>query len=552
MVLGNTKLFDRYALELYKKIIAFSEIKALNDPFPSGITLEDILSYAAILFQETNFKYYAVYNHNQGKFHYHSEKVEIPEYLPPDMGKLVYHAVAALYSAMFKATDEEHKSYPDIDELVRRAKRLNEQECMQYLLFYARLIFRAGDQKFFTDWRNGSVLAVIKRFMKLHYLGENDGERKSNHDILNCYKGCLLGGAVGDALGYPVEFLSEAAIFECYGEEGIKNLKEAGSPALISDDTQMTLFAGNAFIYGISNTITYGINPETWGGKGEYTIWNGYQEWLGTQGDTRFVDRNGSKMWIYEDERLHSLRAPGNTCLSSIRCSEKGGSLNKPINNSKGCGTVMRAGVIGLTLIDDSVDYLIDAVQSGRRDAALTHGHPLGVEPSGWLAATVANIVNQGYLYDRLEDAFVSGIMINDAAYPFPSEEHQELINMAVTLAYDLNVSDIDAIHMLGEGWVAEEALAIAVFCAVRYQDDFAKAIRVAVNHKGDSDSTGAICGNLLGAWLGKEKVAEAFDLNNLELCDVIETIAEDLYTAIRKPIPKPGENKVWDRKYRR
>ena len=105
---------------------------------------------------------------------------------------------------------------------------------------------------------------------------------------------------------------------------------------------------------------------------------------------------------------------------------------------------------------------------------------------------------------------------------------------------------------MLGEGWVAEEALAIAVFCAVRYQDDFAKAIRVSVNHKGDSDSTGAICGNLLGAWLGKENVAEAFDLNDLELCDVIETIAEDLYTATQKVVPKPGENKAWDRKYRR
>ena len=110
--------------------------------------------------------------------------------------------------------------------------------------------------------------------------------------------------------------------------------------------------------------------------------------------------------------------------------------------------------------------------------------------------------------YNRLEDTFVR-------AYPFPSPEHLELIDMAITLAYDLNVSDLDTIHMLGEGWVAEEALAIAVFCAVRYQD-------------------------------------EAFDLNDLELSDVIETIAEDLYTATQKVVPKPGENKAWDRKYRR
>ena len=222
--------------------------------------------------------------------------MEIPEYLPYDMEKLVYYAITAIYFATLEATDEEHKRYPDIDGLGKNARRLNEQECMQYLLFYTRLIYIGGDQKFFTDWRNGIVLAVIKRFMKLHYLGDDNGETKSNHDILSCYKGCLLGGAVGDALGYPVEFMSEAVIFGRYGEEGIKTLKEAGSPALISDDTQMTLFAGNACIYRRSNIFTYGINPATWSGKSEYTIWNGYQEWLGTQGDTRWVDRNGSKM----------------------------------------------------------------------------------------------------------------------------------------------------------------------------------------------------------------------------------------------------------------
>src|SRR5699024_6849945 len=87
---------------------------------------------------------------------------------------------------------------------------------------------------------------------------------------------------------------------------------------------------------------------------------------------------------------------------------------------------------------------------------------------------------------------------------PGGDENAYKLLMRAVKLARDPAVSDLDGIHALGEGWVAEEALAIAVFCAVRYQDDFAAAIRAAVNHKGDSDSTGAICGNILGAWLGK------------------------------------------------
>lgn len=130
--------------------------------------------------------------------------------------------------------------------------------------------------------------------------------------------------------------------------------------------------------------------------------------------------------------------------------------------------------------------------------------------------------------------------------------ESRDLLEKAVALALDRNVPDLDGIHQLGEGWVGDEALAIAVFCAVRYQNDFAAGIRAAVNHKGDSDSTGAICGNILGAWLGEEAVEKAFDLKRLELADVTRTIADDLYRLEEGLIPKPGEDRDWDWKYRR
>ena len=81
---------------------------------------------------------------------------------------------------------------------------------------------------------------------------------------------------------------------------------------------------------------------------------------------------------------------------------------------------------------------------------------------------------------------------------------------------------------MLGEGWVAEETLAIAIYCSVKYQDDFSKALCVAVNHDGDSDSTGAVTGNILGAYLGYEKIPAQWK-ENLECADVIDEIALDL-----------------------
>lgn len=56
------------------------------------------------------------------------------------------------------------------------------------------------------------------------------------------YRGCLIGGAAGDALGYAVEFDREDAIFSKYGEEGITEYDLKNGVAQISDDTQMSLF----------------------------------------------------------------------------------------------------------------------------------------------------------------------------------------------------------------------------------------------------------------------------------------------------------------------
>lgn len=329
------------------------------------------------------------------------------------------------------------------------------------------------------------------------------------------FLGCLLGGAVGDALGYPVEFLGEDSIRQKYGPEGIQTLAQAGHPALVSDDTQMTLFATNAIVYTSKQ-----------GGALRENLWTAYREWLGTQGDTsRMDDPDHPKMWVYREPRMHARRAPGNSCLSAIRYSPHG----ETANNSKGCGTVMRAAPFGLA----NRTYG-GAEEMAAADAALTHGHPLAWTCSALLAQLISWVVHQHPdrgTY-RLEDVIPHlGKGRDPAAYA--------LVNRAAALALNPLVPDLDGIHALGEGWVAEEALAIAVFCAVRYQDDFAAAIRAAVNHKGDSDSTGAICGNIMGAWLGKEAVEAAFDLDALELRDVIEKMATELFEVVESPIKR-------------
>lgn len=328
--------------------------------------------------------------------------------------------------------------------------------------------------------------------------------------------GSLLGGAVGDALGYPVEFSSEQGIASRFGPSGIRTLAQSGSPALISDDTQMTLYAANALAYA----------RET-GCSREDALRLAYDEWLRTQDEPETLA--GAKLALSRDPRLRQRRAPGNTCLQSLRFIR--GTRLFPKNSSKGCGAVMRAAPFGLVPLSGGDE---EAFRLAALDASLTHGHPLAQESSGALAWLIHHIVFTDP--DRLR--FTGSDFhkrLSEAVLAFPralSPAIHALLQKAAALAGDASVSDLDGVHALGEGWVAEEALAIAVFCAVRHQDDFAAALRAAVNHKGDSDSTGAVCGNLLGAWLGEQAVREAFDLARLELADWVERTANALLAA--------------------
>lgn len=355
------------------------------------------------------------------------------------------------------------------------------------------------------------------------------------------FAGCLLGGAVGDALGYPVEFKTEKDIFSKYGPEGIQTLDQAGNPAVITDDTQMTLFTANGLLYGMTRT---GESAE------RKDIWLAMREWLHTQEDgVKGVDPFHPAMWLTEKPQLFVQRAPGITCLKAIRMSMVGGTIDDPINNSKGCGGVMRVAPFGLVssvLNEAGADH---ATRFAAEAAAQTHGHFLGYLSGAMLARIVWNIVHEPAPEGEHPLAEIVLQAGRDTEKLFPNAWN--MVRRAaevVEMALDETVSDLNGVHESGEGWVGEEALYTAIFCAVRHESDFAAAIRCAVNHKGDSDSTGAVCGNILGAWLGREAVEAAFDLNHLEMRDLIETVADDLYQAAENGLD-PADDR-WKQRY--
>ena len=351
--------------------------------------------------------------------------------------------------------------------------------------------------------------------------------------------GCLIGGAIGDALGTPVEFMRWSDIQRRYGEEGIQSLEmdfEQGL-ALISDDTQMTLSTANGLLMYDTYRMLFKEAPAP-----EQCIYEAYRDWYHCQCSARMPKDNHS--WLSDLQEMHERRAPGNTCMSALRTGEAG-SIEKPINHSKGCGGIMRVAPVALWGIGKRSVEAIDRLAA--RAAALTHGHPLGYMPSAALADIISRILagtkDMQDVIDATRDAMKS--LFGAEAY---LNELLRIMDQAVELTRN-DHSDVENIHAIGEGWTGEEALGIAIYCSVKYQDDFSGAIIAAVNHNGDSDSTGAIAGNIVGARLGVEAIDGKW-LRGLELKNAILEMASDLYYGC--PVNEDGTvpDEGWKRKY--
>lgn len=342
----------------------------------------------------------------------------------------------------------------------------------------------------------------------------------SMRDLLDKFKGCILGGAAGDALGYPVEFLKMDEIIEEYGREGIKEYKLYNGKALVSDDTQMTMYTICGLLKGYTRFATRGIM----GDWVEY-VHRAYQDWRYTQFKSYGQPLELGSCWLLNIQDMYSCRAPGNTCLSALETS-KAGKTYSPINNSMGCGGVMRVAPIGLYL-PKHLQSIEDVDRIGAEVAAITHGNPLAYIPAAALVHIIARATSSEEDLEFIikEARTVVGKMFADKE---GVDIFELFLDKAVALAHE-DINDLDAICELGEGWLGLEALSIAVYCAVKYQDDFEKALQVAVNHDGDSDSTGAITGNILGAYHGVSAIPDKF-LENLELKDILDELISDLY----------------------
>ncbi|MFI6255215.1 ADP-ribosylglycohydrolase family protein [Micromonospora zamorensis] len=320
--------------------------------------------------------------------------------------------------------------------------------------------------------------------------------------------GSLFGLAYGDALGKPTEFLTVAEIQHRYGPTGPREL--SGEPALVTDDTQMALAVGWALHEAPS------LTPEA-------------VEPLLRQ---RFL------AWAVSPD---NNRAPGMTCLRA--CAELTRGVrwqDATVIGSKGCGANMRVSPVGL--LDVDLDTLAGLAQL---QAGLTHGHPTGLAASE-LTAYAVFALRAGATLPELPALLTERALAQRLIYrerwlgdlwqransrspqEFIAHGWDECLTVLGRLTNALGQPDDggDPCRATGEGWVAEEALATALLCAVRHADDPVAALARGATTAGDSDSIAALAGAFAGAAAGMSAWPSGW-ADRIEYADQLATLAE-------------------------
>jgi ADP-ribosylglycohydrolase len=361
-------------------------------------------------------------------------------------------------------------------------------------------------------------------------------------------RGCIFGGAIGDALGAPIEFDSYESIVRKYGSDGVvEYVEHSNGRGEFTDDTQMTLFTIEGLIRYIIRGTLRGVSSL------EMVMHHAYQRWLYTQGeivnsiyyDKISPERNG---WLIKEPLLQKRRAPGLTCLAALRrdltIDRELGSVNYKINDSKGAGGIMRVAPVGL--------FTYEAFSTAIQVASLTHTHPLGYLTAGFFA----EIILHCFLGETINDSIQKTIQFAEKETNFDCNEIIDIIFEAIQLANEYKEGTIsltvqECIEQLGGGWVAEEALAITIFVSVVFENNFEKGVLAAINHSGDSDTTGSMVGQLLGVCLGIESIPQKW-IDNLIGSSIIESISTDVveqvYYQFSTYNTPPELNYYWER----
>ena len=348
--------------------------------------------------------------------------------------------------------------------------------------------------------------------------------------VLSRIRGCLLGGACGDALGYPVEHKTIEAIHELYGETGLKEMETCNGVAIVTDDTQMTIYTAQGLLYAGKKHCDYGDTARE--------VHKSYLRWIRSLLPTEDVPSRYEHMYprreLEENELLANETNPGldkKMCRggSTFRAllSGKMYSVSNPADEGVRCGTTMRSAPVAIYCYKNpSLAFSL-----GRDCAALTHGYASAYLAAGVMCMVIARLINGSEMKEAIDASLAYLKTQKDG------EELYDVLMKGVDLSSHPSENPFDDIQTIGLGWRADENLAIAFYCCLRFGRDVKSALLACVNHSGDSDSVAAVCGNIMGAYVGEEGLPPEFT-NVIQFRELICRQANSLFSCAVSSLP--------------
>ncbi|WP_055490413.1 ADP-ribosylglycohydrolase family protein [Streptomyces sp. TP-A0356] len=333
--------------------------------------------------------------------------------------------------------------------------------------------------------------------------------RTEQQDFRSRVRGTLLGAAVGDALGAPLDGLTLEEIREAHGHEGLRDLAFGhGRRGAITHLTQLTLFSVDGLVRAQVRRDTGAWHPPT-------DLHRAYLRWAATQRDWGPDERRKDDGWLAREEWLYARRSPARACLLGFG-DDIMGTLDAPKNpGERGPEAAARSAPFGLLVGWDPQLVLQLAIEC----AAQSHGHPTAYLSAGAYAVIVHALARGESLDGAVQRALA-------LLAPRPGQQPVADALQHALGAMRQGMPTPERIEELAGAGTAEGVLAVAVYCAL-VGEDVRHGLCLAVNHGGPSGTAGALAGGLLGALYGETALPPAW-LAELEGRSTLLVLADD------------------------
>ena len=355
------------------------------------------------------------------------------------------------------------------------------------------------------------------------------------------YRGCLLGLAVGDAMGYTVNSHSLAEIQEDYGPNGLQGYDPVNGYAEVTSCTQLAAFTANGLLYG----LTMGRSKGTMSPFINY-IARSHWEWACSQ---QMMDRPArTACWLFREKEL-CRRHCIDTRMKEVILRKQFGTPEERYNSMSTSTALTTA--VGAALFYDPADMdKGEIIRLGMEAVALTHGDPIAFLPGAAVTELVIAALQEPKkdLEAQIDEAMAAFAARFDSQYHRYVSQVSNLVKMAQSMSRDPKISPMEAMEKL-QCKSGAQVLAGVVYALLAGGEDFDTSLIIAVNHSGASAVAGALVGAVLGARLGMEALPE-FYLECLECGEILRELADDLFQGCPVETGDVFFDDEWDGKY--